>query len=253
MESNTEDEEVASIDPLEARAALVLRIEQIQRNLAGLVILKSTDSRRQRIDPLRGEIDSVKSQLEELDSIISYSPSPLPIRESNSSSSPQQLLPSSSADLPPSSAKVSRSDFKLPSNLPEFSSGKDVDDFIASLTNLLIAHNVDESRWTSALLVCYSSSSDAAWVKETLLPLPWSVASLQFIERFRDPLQLHRLQAEFYNLKKHPGESVLVFWNSFRALRSSFTTGWALPNFAVYFVSSTADGLSVTTFLNNSP
>ena len=79
----------------------------------------------------------------------------------------------------------------------------------------MIAHYVDESRWTSALLVCCSSSSDAAWVKETLLPLPWSVASLQFIERFRDTLQLHRLQAEFYTLKKHPGESVLVFSTRF--------------------------------------
>ena len=148
-----------------------------------MAILKASDSRRQRIEPLREEIDAFKTQLGELDSMIAYTPSVVSMRGQNSSANTPSL-PYSAAlpGLPLNSGTgFSRADFKLPTNLPEFSSGKDVDDFMASLVNLLIAHNVDESRWTSALLVCCTSASDASWVKDTLLTLPWSVASEKFL------------------------------------------------------------------------
>ena len=128
MENNNnvlpDDEEVVPVDPLEARAAFVLRIEQIQRNLAGLAILKASDSHRQRIEPLREEIDSFKTQLGEIDSIIAYTPSVVSMRGQNSSANTPSL-PYSAAlpGLPLNSGNgVSRADFKLPTNLPELSS-----------------------------------------------------------------------------------------------------------------------------------
>jgi len=212
-----DEEEIIPVDPIEARATLVQRVELIQRNLAGIVILKDNDVRRKRIDPLREEIEFIKSQVNELDTIIAYTPASIPptshSHHKSSGSSSARVVDQSK--LQNNVNTFSSPDFKLPSNLPSFSSGKDADDFIDSLTNLLLAHNVDESRWSSALLVCCCSSSDAAWVRDNLLQLPWRTASQRFLDRFRDPLQLHRLQAEFYTLKKHFHESMLVFSTRF--------------------------------------
>ena len=56
------------------------------------------------------------------------------------------------------------------------------------LINTLVAHDVDQSRWKSALLIGCGQVSDAAWVRKNLLSFPWEEAIEMFLRRCRNPL-----------------------------------------------------------------
>ena len=183
------DDPVESLDPRVARQDLVTKIESLQRQLTGLAMLRADDQRRSRTDPLRGELDTCVSQLNELDQILALTPAPLPASSHSASSlsTPHQDSHQDHISFPRTSGSHS-SESKLPTNLPKFQSGQDVDDFLDGLTNLLIAHNIDETRWSSALIACCSSPGDASWVRQNLIRLPWEPAATAFGDRFRDPL-----------------------------------------------------------------
>ena len=118
--------------------------------------------------------------------------------------------------LHPSQAHPAQPDYRLPSNMPRHSNAVDVDDFLDDLVNVLVANNIHHSRCTFALMACCSTSSDATWVRESLFNLPWEEACNQFSRRFRDPMRAHRLQADFYHLRKLSGESILDFSTKFQ-------------------------------------
>ena len=89
---------------------------------------------------------------------------------------------------------TSNHSMRLPTDLPKFRGNGDIPDiFIETLGNSLLAHDIDPSRWTSALLLACSEQVDAAWVRENLLNVPWEGATERFLCRFRDPLHIHRL------------------------------------------------------------
>ena len=102
---------------------------------------------------------------------------------------------------------------RLPSSLPVFrgSGVTDPDAFIEQLSNNLLAHDVSASRWTSALLLGCAEPADASFVRESLLSLEWDEARQLFLSRFRDPLYFHRLQTEFYTMRKPPAENMLSY------------------------------------------
>ena len=117
---------------------------------------------------------------------------------------------------------TSNHSMRLPKDLPKFRrNGDNPDISIETLGNSLLAHDVDPSRWTSALLLACSEKVDAAWVRENLLNVPWEGATERFLCRFRDPLHIHRLQSEFYTLRKKPQEKMLSYTAKFERLAYS--------------------------------
>ena len=203
------------VDPHILRKDLEAKIIVLQHKLAALVQLKESEARRSSVTTLRQEIASCANQVRELDEILAYTP-PTSIATFGKSA-----VGSGGSDSAPTSSSTTSNihlqpDFRLPSSLPKFTAGLDVDDFLDDLVNTLVANNTHSSRYTSALLACCSTHCDATWVRQVLLNLPWEQAASAFSERFRDPMRLHRLQGDFYNLRKLPSESMLDFSAKFQ-------------------------------------
>ena len=68
------------------------------------------------------------------------------------------------------------------------------------------------------MLACCTVNADAAWIRAKLLSLSWEDAESIFLERYRDPFMIHRLQGEFFTLRKTAGESMLAYSAKFERL-----------------------------------
>ena len=110
-------------------------------------------------DNVKEELDTVAEELTRLEHFFNFN-------------SPHAADGGSTVSRSPPSPRVHASENRLPQHLPQFRGiGSDADDFLESLVNCLVAHNVDKSRWTAALLACCTVNADAAWIRAKLLSL----------------------------------------------------------------------------------
>ena len=61
--THADGDEEEEMDPFFARSSLVDQLTSIQKKLTALVMLRSDDSRRDRIVPLRAEIAEIKENI----------------------------------------------------------------------------------------------------------------------------------------------------------------------------------------------
>ena len=162
--THADGDEEEEMDPFFARSSLVDQLTSIQKKLTALVMLRSDDSRRDRIVPLRAEIAEIKENIAQLDEIISLSVAPIPSpaqstnlnskTNSDSIALDNYKAPARETPVPwqlHSSRTAAGKTTRLPSTLPIFrgkSSSKIVyaDNYIETLHSALMAHDVDDSR-----------------------------------------------------------------------------------------------------------
>ena len=138
------DESLEDMSPSKARSKLTEEVVALQRKVSSLLVLRGGDARRTQLDDRRRELQERQDDLRVLNSMYD--------------TSVRVALRPNVAGLGAQPQDVGNSfnySAHLPSDLPKFrGSGCNADVFIESLGNSLLAHGVNISRWTSALLRC---------------------------------------------------------------------------------------------------
>ena len=147
--------------PKRARAMLAEEVSVLQRKVSSLLVLRGGDGRRAQLEEFQRELTSRQDDLKVLDAMYDV----------NS----RTAVPPAPPGLAFATVRDSAANFstRIPTDLPKFrGNGDNPDVFIESLGNSLLAHDVDSSRWTSALLLSCTEQVDAAWVRDNLLSTP---------------------------------------------------------------------------------
>eukprot|EP00697_Spironema_sp_BW2_P013001 gnl/Spiro4/29725_TR14599_c0_g1_i1.p1 gnl/Spiro4/29725_TR14599_c0_g1~~gnl/Spiro4/29725_TR14599_c0_g1_i1.p1 ORF type:complete len:1590 (-),score=337.19 gnl/Spiro4/29725_TR14599_c0_g1_i1:22-4635(-) len=245
MDANTS---VNTTDPIrDALAHLEANLKASQEEVAHLTMQRRTVERQAAIAELKTTIENLEEEIALLSSFVAKRAAP-----STSSTTPPQARASVSpqhsrraADSTGASSSTAMQNNKLPSNLPKFqgTGSCDVDDFVEELTNNLIADDINPARWASALLKSCTLPADAAWVKDNVLGLPWDDARELFLNRYRDPLRLQRLQKTFYSLRKPSTESMRAYAARFEKMAHSLGLS-SSRSLIAQFVSTLAEPLA---------
>ena len=153
----------------EARLQLSTRFTKLQSQFASLSLLSREDQRRAtHYENVKNELDAVGEDLGRLDYFINLN-------------SHHDADGASVASRDPPSPRNHDPENKVPQHLPQFrGTGADADDFLETLVNRLVAHDMDKSRWTAALLACCTVNADAAWVRENIFSRSWEEAEAIF-------------------------------------------------------------------------
>ena len=136
---------VEEYSPRRARTLLADEVSTLQKKVSSLLVLRGGDARRIQLEEFQRELTARQDDLKVLDAMYDVTP---PTR-----ATPQTTALLGSAPAVNGAANVS-SGTRIPTDLPKFrSNGDNPDSFIESMGNSLLAHDVDHSRWTSALLL----------------------------------------------------------------------------------------------------
>ena len=182
-----DQDEPVGVDLHEARDKLSKDLQALQSKIGGYMLLRQDDARREKLEDLRSLATNLCSDIATIDELLAASPPPRPLVPQsaaldNSQSisknllslnvqcecpHPGQFIPSGQSSSQPG-LQASRlalrpqmlphelkQSTRLPAGLPTFRGMgiTDADSFIESIYNNLLAHGVDPSRLTAALLL----------------------------------------------------------------------------------------------------